>query len=701
MADFRNVLKSSFLENKNDIAVPIGVLVVIAMMLMPLPTVVLDIFMAFNIMLSLLVILIVLYTKRTTDFSVFPTLLLVSTVFGLALNISSTRLILAKGAEFDGKLVRAFSSFVVGTSGPEGLVIGAIIFLILIAVQFIVITKGATRVAEVAARFTLDGMVQKQMSIDAELASGVLTEEEAIEKRQDLRKEVDFYSAMDGSSKFVSGNVKVGILITFINIIGGMVVGMVYHGESFNLAIVNYITLTIGDGLITQFPALLISTATGIIVTRSISNGSFGSDIAEQFSQESRIYWIAAAFLFIISFLPGFPWYVLIPMAFLSGFVGFRLSAKKMAKDAEMKKETDETQKEESSFEIPGIEPLDPLSLELGYGLISLVDKEKGADLLERITRIRRETAAELGLIVPKIRVRDNLKLEPSEYCFKIKGMEIGKAVIRMNHYLAINSGGADEELDGEKTTDPAFGLPALWITEDNREKAAQAGYLVVDAPSIIATHLTGIIKKFASEILGRQEVQSIMDSLFDKYPAVVGEIKKALSLGETQKVLQNLLKENVSIRNMAVILETLADFAPISKDTTFLTEKTRQALGRQICLQYADENKKLNVITVNPEIEGMIIESSVKTVEGYVPVLNREFISLFLNSATNLLMSLKELNKTIVILCGEEARILIKKCIERELPGVPVISAKELASDIGFDIHGEINFNTEKQDEE
>lgn len=701
MADFRSILKSSFLENKNDIAIPIGVLVVIAMMLMPLPTVVLDIFMAFNIMLSLLVILIVLYTKRTTDFSVFPTLLLVSTVFGLALNISSTRLILSKGADFDGKLVRAFSNFVVGTSGPEGLVIGVIIFLILIAVQFIVITKGATRVAEVAARFTLDGMVQKQMSIDAELASGVLTEEEAIEKRHELRKEVDFYSAMDGASKFVSGNVKVGILITFINIIGGMIVGMVYHGESFNLAIVTYITLTIGDGLITQFPALLISTATGIIVTRSISDGSFGSDIAEQFSQESRIYWIAAIFLFIISFLPGFPWYILIPMAFLSAFVGFRLSAKKIAKDAEMKEEEGETQKEESSFEIPGIEPLDPLSLELGYGLIPLVDKEKGADLLERITRIRRETAAELGLIVPKIRVRDNMKLEPSEYCFKIKGMEIGKAAIRMNHYLAINSGGAEDDLEGEKTTDPAFGLPALWITEANREKAAQAGYLVVDAPSIIATHLTGIIKKFASEILGRQEVQSIMDSLFDKYPAVVDEIKKSLSLGETQKVLQNLLKENVSIRNMAVILETLADFAPISKDTTFLTEKARQALGRQICLQYADENKKLNVITVNPEIEGMIIESSVKTVEGYVPILDREFISLFLNSATNLLMSLKELNKTIVILCAEEARILIKKCIERELPGIPVISAKELASDIGFDIHGEINFNTGREDEE
>lgn len=684
---------NSLFHGRNDLMVAAGVLVVISMMLVPLPTVLLDTFMAFNLLLSLLVILIVLFTKHTTDFSIFPTLLLISTVFGLALNISSTRLILAKGANFNGKLVRAFSSFVVGTSGPEGLVIGLIIFLILIAVQFIVITKGATRVAEVAARFTLDGMVQKQMSIDAELASGALTEDEALKKRRHLQKEVDFYSAMDGASKFVSGNVKVGILITFINVIGGMIVGMVYHAEPFGLALNNYISLTIGDGLVTQFPALLISTATGIIVTRSISDGSFGSDISDQFSQESRVYWISSVFLFILAFLPGFPWYVLVPMAFLTGFAGYRLSRKKMIQEAQKAEKSDEKQKEASSFEIPGIEPLDPLSLELGYGLIPLVDKEKGADLLERITRIRRETAAELGLIVPKIRVRDNMKLEPSEYCFKIKGVDIGKASIRMNHYLAINSGGIEEPVPGEKTTDPAFGLPALWITEEEREKAEQAGYLVVDPPSIIATHLTGIIKKYASEILGRQEVQSILDSLHDKYPAIVDEVKKAVSPGEIQKVLQNLLKEQVSIRNMVAILETIVDFSTVSRDVTFLTEKTRQALGRQICLQYADEEKQLNVITINPDIESKIIESRVETVDGNVPVLDREFLSSFINAISNKLMSLKEVNKTIVILCSEEARTLVRKCTERELPGIPVISARELTGDIGFEVQGEVDF--------
>ena len=677
----------------NDLFVAAGVILVLGMMLIPLPTFLLDAFMSFNLMLSLLVILIVLYSKNTTDFSIFPTLLLVSTVFGLALNISSTRLILSKGAEFDGKLVRAFSKFVVGTSGPEGLVIGLIIFIILIAVQFIVITKGATRVAEVAARFTLDGMVQKQMSIDAELASGALTEDEAIKKRKGLQKEVDFYSAMDGASKFVSGNVKVGMLITGINVIGGIIVGMIYHKEPFQIALNNYISLTIGDGLVTQFPALLISTATGIIVTRSISDGSFGSDLSDQFTKEARVYYVTAVFLVLLGLLPGFPWYVLIPMAAIMAYTGIRLNRKKQAEAAEKTETVHEEKGEEKSSDIPGIEPLDPLSLELGYGLIPLVDKEKGADLLERITRIRRETASELGLVVPKIRVRDNMKLEPSEYCFKIKGVDISKADIRMNHYLAINSGGIEEELQGEKTTDPAFGLPAQWIGDDQRDKAEQAGYLVVDPPSIIATHLTGIIKKHASEILGRQEVQSIIDSMHAKYPAVVDEVKKALSLGEIQKVLQNLLKEQISIRNMVTILETLGDFALVSKDPAFLTEKTRQSIGRQICLQYADEEKILNVITINPDIESKIIDSKVETIEGYIPVLDREFMSGFINSVTNEMMKYRDLNKFIVILCSEEARPLVKKAIERELPAVAVISARELKTDINFEILGEIVF--------
>jgi len=697
MADSRSISKSVLipLGNKKDVWVAAGVIIVIAMMIIPLHPVLLDTFQSFNFMLSLIVILLVLFVKHTTDFTVFPTLLLISTLFSIGLNIASTRLILVKGSAFDGKLIKAFSSFVVGTKEAKGLVIGFIIFIILIAVQYIVITKGATRVAEVAARFTLDGMVQKTMSIDSELASGAINEEEAMQKRRRLQKEVDFYSAMDGATKFVSGNVKIGILTILVDIIGGMIIGMVYHGEPFNIALVNYVTLTIGDGLVTQFPSLLIATATGIIVTRSVSDGSFASDVTTQFSQDSKIYIIAAVFLFLLSFLPGFPWYVLIPMAALSGFTGYSISRKKMAADAAQKAEKKEEKlKDESAFEIPGIEPLDPLSLELGYGLLPLVDKEKGADLLERITRIRRETAAELGLIVPKIRVRDNMKLEPSEYCFKIKGVEIGKAIIRLNHYLAIDSGGIDEPINGEKTTDPAFGLPALWISEKDKEKAEQAKYLVVDPPSIIATHLTGIIKKHSSEILGRQEVKAIIDSLLNKYPAITEEIKKALSIGEIQKVLQNLLKEQVSIRNMVVILETLTDFSSVTKNITFLTEKVRQALGRQICLQYADEDKKLNVVTINSALEMKINDS--RDEDGYSVDLDREFLTSFLNAASNLLIGLKDLNKTIVVLTSEAARVLVRRTFERELPGVAVISIKELTEDIKIEILGEISFEIE-----
>ena len=686
-------------KSSNEFLIAAGVIIIIAMMLIPLPTFLLDTLQSFNFMLSLLVILLVLFIRHTTDFSVFPTLLLISTLYSLALNIASTRLILAQGSAFDGKLIKAFSTFVVGTKEPKGLVIGFIIFIILIAVQYIVITKGATRVAEVAARFTLDGMVQKNMSIDSELASGALTEDEAMKKRARLQKEVDFYSTMDGATKFVSGNVKIGILTILIDIVGGLIIGVVYHNEPIDLALVTYVSLTIGDGLVTQFPSLLMATATGIIVTRSISDGSFATDVTNQFSRDSRIYIIAAVFLFLLSFLPGFPWYVLIPMAGLTGFTGWRISRKQMAAEAAQKAEKkEEVQKDESAFEIPGIDPLDPLSLELGYGLIPLVDKEKGADLLERITRIRKETAAELGLVVPKIRVRDNMKLEPSEYSFKIKGVEIGKAVIRLNHYLAIESGNVDEPIQGEKTTDPAFGLPAIWINEKERENAEQSGYLVVDPPSIIATHLTGIIKKHSSEILGRQEVRSIIDSLSNKYPAITNEIKagelqKGLSIGEIQKVLQNLLKEQVSIRNIVAILETLIDYYPATNDTTILTEKARQALGRQICLQYTDEDKKLNVVTINSALEDKIVESRVVTKDGHTAVLDNEFVSSFINATTNLFIGLKELKKNIVILTSEGSRILVKKFFERERMGMPVISIKELTDDIKIEKLGEIDF--------
>jgi len=678
-------------RSKSDVFVAIGVIAVVAMMIIPLPAFLLDTLMAINIVLALLVILIILYTRNALEFSVFPTLLLIATVFGLALNVSSTRLILSKGSAFDGRIIRAFGTFVVGASGLEGYVIGLIIFIIIIAVQFIVITKGATRVAEVAARFTLDALPGKQMAIEAEYNSGLITEEEATRKKNDLQREADFYGAMDGASKFVSGNVKVGILITAINIIGGMVVGMTIHGESFQVALDTYVSLTIGDGLVTQLPALLISTSTGIIVTRAISDASFGIDISRQFSSQSRPYWIAAGFLAVLGVLPGFPWYVLFPLAGMLAGLALSLRRRQEARVRAEERRTAEARERVSPVEISPVVPLDPLSLEIGYGLIPLVDKEQGAELLDRITRIRREAALDLGLVVPRIRIIDNMRLDPSEYCFKIKGVEVGRGTIKMGHYLAINPGGIREEIPGEATRDPAFGLPAVWITEENREKAEQLGYTVVDPPSIIATHLTEIIKSHAAEILGRQEVQAILDTLKSDYPAVVEEVSKLFSVGEIQKVLQGLLKEQVSVRNMVVILENLGDYGSVSKDVGFLIEKVRQSLGRQICLQYADENKVLRVLTLAPDLEQQLIASRAELPGGAIAALEPELQRKYITSVTNAVKKVQEEGYNPLLLCSEAARPLVKASTLREIPYLAAISVPEVVQDVSVEALAEI----------
>lgn len=690
MADIPRTIGRTFLANRTDILVAVGVVAVVMMLIIPLPTVILDMLMAFNIVLSLLVILIVLYVRRALEFSVFPTLLLAATVFGLALNVSSTRLILSQGAGFGGRIVRAFATFVVGTTGAEGMVIGFIIFVIIIAVQFIVITKGATRVAEVAARFTLDALPGKQMSIDQEYSSGLLTEEEATRKKNDLQREVDFYGAMDGASKFVSGNVKVGILITVINIVGGIIVGMSIHGEPANLALNNYIVLAIGDGLVTQFPALLISTSTGIIVTRAISDGTFGQDVATQFSQQAQIYWIAATFLLVLSLLPGFPWYVLIPMALIIGFAGYILSRREVAQADRAATEA-AAKPEEAPAEMSPVVPLDTLSLELGYGLVPLVDKDQGAELLDRIQKIRRESALELGLVVPLIRIIDNMRLEPSEYCIKIKGVEVGRGTIRTGHYLCLSPGGTGDELPGEKTFDPTFGMPAIWITEEYRDRAERLGYTVVDGPSIIATHLQELIKRHAYELLGRQEVQGILDALNGEYPAVVSAVKEVLSLGEIQKVLQGLLMEQVSIRNMVPILETLADFAPITKDIWFLIEKSRQTLGRQICLQYADDDKVLRCLTIDPQLEQALIDSRTDTAGGPVAALKPQMMRRWINAVTNTVQTIHDAGYLPVILSSEEARPLVKRSTLREIASIIVISIPEVPADMKVESLGEI----------
>jgi len=689
MSDVPGVFSQAFSKNRSDIVVAIGVIASIMMLILPMPTILLDLFQGLNLVIALLIILIVLYARTALDFSIFPTILLISTVFSLALNVSSTRLILSQGADFDGRLVRSFGEFVVGSKGTEGLVIGVIIYIIIVAVQFMVITKGATRVAEVAARFTLDALPGKQMAIDAEFSSGSLTEEEAQRKKNILQKEVDFYGAMDGASKFVSGNVTVGILITLVNIIGGMIVGMSIHGESLELALSTYISLTIGDGLVSQLPALLVSVATGLIVTRAISDGTLGDDVSKQFTRQSRIYWVAGAFVIVLAFIPGFPWYVLLPMGAGLLYLGYTLTRKETKAEEERlgAEQASSGQASEHKPKDPGdfssVAPLDPIAIELGYGLVSLVDAKQGAELLERITKIRRETALDTGLMVPKVRIIDNLRLEATDYCIKIKGVEVGKGTLRLGSYLCIQTGNQRDDLQGEKVKDPVFGLPSLWIGESQRDKAERGGYTVVDAPSIIATHLTEIIKRNAADILGRQEVKSMLDGLRKDYSAVVEDVNEQLGVGEIQKVLQGLLRERISIRNMVIILETLSDFGKMTKDVYFLIEKVRQALSRQISYQYADEDKKLHVITLDPGLEQQILESRLDTAAGPVAALASDIHRQWISALQNAVRSVQDQGTFPIILSSEGTRSLIKQSTLRDLPELVVLSVMELAADI------------------
>jgi flagellar biosynthesis protein FlhA len=667
----------------------LAVIIIVVMLILPLPTVLLDALMAMNLMLSLLILLIVLYTQKPTEFSLFPTMLLVATVFSLALNVSSTRLILAQGIKFNGKMVRAFSSFVVGVSGNEGLVIGFIIFIIIIAVQAVVITKGATRVSEVAARFTLDSMQVKMMAVETEYSSGSITEEEAQTRKREIQKESDFYGSMDGASKFISGNVKIGILITVINVIGGIIVGMSLHGEPLAIAANNYVSLAIGDGLVSQFPALLISVAMGIVVTRAAASGSLPQQIMEQILYKgSIVYWICSAVLVFLSVLPGFPWYVLIPMAVLVAAHAYRIGRRQKieASNREMMTKTRE-RKDEKTGEISPVVPLDALSLELGYGLVPLVEKEKGAELLERVQGIRRQCALDLGLVIPMVRIIDNSTLEPSEYCFKIKGVDSGRGKIRIGYYLCINPGTVTTEMAGEKTVDPAFGLPAIWIDQDKRDEAERCGYTVVDPPSIIATHLTEIIRRHAADILGLQDTQKILNELKKEYPAVVEEVLrdgKGLRITEIQKILHSLLRERVSIRNMVTILETIADYAPVSKGSIwFLTEKARQALASQICSQYADDDRRLRVLTIDPALEQKIIESRYETSSGVISAMDPLFHKMWIEAVRKDVTAVKERGWMPVIICSEQARFLVKNSTDREMPDLAVLSSSEIVQDV------------------
>ncbi|UTY34450.1 flagellar biosynthesis protein FlhA [Treponema putidum] len=674
-----------------NVFVAIGTIMVIFVIILPLPTALLDFFMALNLIFSLIILLIVLFIDKPTEFTVFPSLLLVSTIFGLALNVASTRLILTYGEKFDGKMIAAFSQFVIGSAGNQGLVIGFVIFIILIAVQAFVITKGATRIAEVAARFALDFNNTRSMSIEAEYNAGVITEAEARKKKEELQRSTDFYGAMDGASKFVSGNVKIGIFITVLNIVAGLIVGIVFREEEFTKAMQMYTRFTIGDGLLAQLPSLFISVATGLVVTRSASTGSFGKDITDQFSRNSTIYYVAAITLTVMAVLPGFPSIILILIALSLAFLGWRLQTTKVtraqkeqaAKDAQAaseqaaKTETDDTK---------AVSPLDDLSLQFGYGLIPLVDEKKGSELMSRIKRIRKEIALETGLVMPIIRIMDAMNLPPDEYCITIQGVEVARSKIRMGAYLAVNPGNVQDEIPGEPTLDPAFGLPAIWISESNRAAAERAGYTVIDPPSIIATHLTHIIKTHADDILSRQMVSNILDSAKKLNPIVVEEIQSndKLTLGDLQTVLKCLLRENVSIRNTPAILETISDYRRITGDMYLIAEKVRQRLGRQIVQQYLGDDNALRAFMVDSAFFQTVLASRIDTITGPQPAIDTEAKKAWLRAVQTAYNNFNSQFVGIaVILVPEEGRLLIKRLLEYEMPMVPVLSVPEIPKDI------------------
>lgn len=686
----------------------VAAVVVVLMLIIPLPKSFIDFFMILNLALSVVILLVVIYTPRASSFSTFPRIVLFATLFGLGINISSTRLILVSPARASGysssqsAMVQAFANIVTGGSN---VVIGMVIFIILIVIQVLVITKGAGRVSEVAARFTLDAMSTKQFDIDNQLSQGYITEDEAKVMKEELRRDIDFYQNMDGSSKFVSGNVKAGIFITVINLIGGFIVGMVNNNMSFTDALSVYSVLTIGDGLLSQLPSLMLSFATGILVTGDKSGETLTDKIKKEFSIDGIIYEIVGAFLALMGIaLRNHTQYLLVPMGALLFWFGFKMT--KAKEDKEIKRKAAEAAEKSSSQqgaaapENDAVAPLDPLQLQLGFALIPLVDKEKGAELLERITRIRRECALDIGLPVPKIRIIDNMSLEPNEYVFQIRGIKAGGSKLRLGYYMCMNTGLVTEEIPGEVTKDPAFGMPAIWVPEERRAEAEQAGYAVIDPPTVIATHITEIIRGNAARILGRQEVDILINSVKETNPIVVNEVlngdKVRFTYGDIEKVLKGLLHEKVSIRNMVTILEALANFGGITKNTWELIEKVREALGLQICLQYVDQDDKLRVVNLSQGWSQKFLDYAQTPSDGsqpfvaFDPVDGRKWIEAVSKTIT----SVHAMGYQPIIMCSSIIRQLVRYSIEREMPGVVVISDREIlaaSNNIGLEVLGEI----------
>lgn len=676
-----------------DFSILLTVILIVIMLIIPLPTGMIDFLIIINISFALLIILVSMNTREPLQFSIFPTLLLLVTLFRLGLNVSTTRAILGNQGDA-GNVIETFGSFVVGGNA----LVGFVVFVILVVIQFVVITKGAERVSEVGARFTLDAMPGKQMSIDADLNAGMISDIEARERRKKIEQEADFYGAMDGASKFVKGDAIAGIVIVIINIIFGLVIGMLQEGLPVAEAANKYTLLTVGDGLVSQIPALLIATATGIVVTRASSEGNLGHDITKQLFAYPKMLYVAGGTIFALGVFTPIDPLVTTTIALIFAVGGFYISRnEKLLLDLDNQQEEQTAAGEEEDIKSPesvvNLLQVDPIEFEFGYGLIPLADANQGGDLLDRVVMIRRQLAIEMGMVVPVIRIRDNIQLQPNEYSIKIKGNEVAKGELLLDHFMAMSPGVEDETITGIETVEPAFGLPALWISEELKEQAELSGYTVVDPPSVVSTHLTEVIKKHAHELIGRQETKQLIDHLNETYPTLVEDVTpNPLSTGDVQKVLSNLLNEKVSIRNLPVIFETLADYGQMTKDTDLITEYVRQSLSRQISKQYATEGEPLFVITVSGSIEKVVADAVQQTEHGAFLNLDPNTTQSIIESMMGEVEKMQETGQMPIFLCSPAVRMYIRHLIDRYIPQVPVLSFNELEPHIEVQSVGVVN---------
>lgn len=672
-----------------DVVLAASVVAILAVLVIPIPTWLLDVLLSINISLSIVVLLSTIYLRSGVEFAVFPSLLLMLTLFRLSLNVASTRLILAQADA--GSVIDAFGGFV--TAGSY--IVGFIIFSILVLIQFVVITRGAGRISEVAARFTLDAMPGKQMGVDADLNAGLISESEARERRRNIESEADFYGAMDGATKFVRGDAIAGILITLVNIIGGLIIGVAMRDLTWVQALETYTRLTVGDGLVTQIPALVISVAAAMIVTRTVSEDNLGADLGEQLTRYPRALGVGAVMLAAFGLVPGMP---TIPFLVVSALLGYLAYQSRASFIQEASRAAEQAAREEAKVERepPRTEDLltiDPLKIELGYGLIGLADPNQGGDLLSRIQIIRQQTATKMGFIVPVVRIVDNMRLRPTEYRVMLREAEIARAELMPDHFLAMNPGLVEEEIEGVATVEPAFGLRATWITRGDRDRAERLGYTIVEPSAVLATHLTELIMQHADELVTREDVQALVENLKATARTVVDElIPNVLTLGEVQKVIHNLLRERVSIRNLETILEVLADYGPRSKDIDILTEYARHALARQICNQYKDDDGKLRVVTLSAKLEREILDATRQAdTSQYIP-LDPSRSDAIARAAVERLQVLVQAGHDPVILCSAQVRRFVRRMIEGLMPKVVVLSFNEIDPAVALESEGQID---------